>query len=116
MENPEDPYQTLFFEEPTLVPFNGEHINDGVLEPSNDTTLYQIKVSDIYKNTTTINFELINRTFDIDSAISQVLDVNEWYWRNDWISLHQNSSTNLKEKSIWNDMGYKKKSTIVEIF
>lgn len=97
-------YQTLFFEEPTLVPFNGENINDGVLEPSNDTTLYQIKVSDIYNNTTTINFELINRTFDIDSAISQVLDVNEWYWRNDWISLHQNSSTNLKENQfgmIW---------------
>jgi hypothetical protein len=89
-------YQTLFFEEPTPVPFYGENINKGVLEPSNDTTLYQIKVSDINNNTTAINFELINRTFDIDSAISQVLDVNEWYWRNDWISLHQNTSTNLK--------------------
>lgn len=88
-------YKTLFLEEPVPVPFYGININNGVLEPTNDTTLYQINVSDINDNTTTINFELINYVFDTDSTIPQIMDVNRWYWRNDWISQHQLLSTNL---------------------
>jgi hypothetical protein len=92
-------FQTLFQEGSASVPFYGSNINQGILIPNEDSTDYRIVVNDIYGNETEIQFKLILGDYTANVKNQNIENIFDWYWRNDWITQHQNKSVDLTSNS-----------------
>ncbi len=111
-------YQTLFQEEDIKVPFYTSSLNNGILIPTDDSTLYTIRINDFYQNTTEVNFELIYSDFASIENLEPDSNVYSWYWRNDWLTLHQQLSVDLTSESFglpWNETENQRLATFSDV-
>ncbi|MCR9132647.1 MAG: M23 family metallopeptidase [bacterium] len=98
-------FQTLFDNSITKVPFYKQKYGNGLIMPDSVFKEYLITVSDFYGNKTlaTIGLKLEE---EVKIASSNVLsEIENWYWKNDWLVQHNASVIDLKSNNFgvnWN--------------
>jgi len=101
-------YQTLFKDENFDVPFYKQMINNGILKPTKDSVEYIIRVNDIYDNVTELQFQLLESTFENSVEMKDNPDINQWYWRNKWLTKQSLTSINLQSGNFGENWNSKK--------